>query len=156
MIEDITRDGWRVTPKVDSLTEAGAKLSRTVPAGTVVMAVSGNIGLSAQLAVDACIHDGFVAFMNLATDRVHDQYFIFCLKFLRQLHAQRMAGAIFQNITTHDVKRMQIPVPPLSLQRQFSARVGEVHALQTRQAESRRRLDDLFQSMLHRAFQGEL
>src|SRR5258706_164808 len=65
MIEDITRDGWLVTPRVDSLTELGATMSRPVKAGTIVMAVSGNIGLCAQLAVDACIHDGFVAFKEL-------------------------------------------------------------------------------------------
>jgi len=41
MIEDITRDGWWVTPRVDSLTFEGARLSRPVKAGTVVMAVRG-------------------------------------------------------------------------------------------------------------------
>jgi hypothetical protein len=34
--------------------------------------------------------------------------------------------------------------------------VAEVRALETKQAESRRRLDDLFASLLHRAFRGEL
>jgi hypothetical protein len=34
--------------------------------------------------------------------------------------------------------------------------VTEIRAMQGEQAASRRRLDDLFQSMLHRAFQGEL
>jgi hypothetical protein len=34
--------------------------------------------------------------------------------------------------------------------------VSEVRAIEKKQAESRRRLDDLFQSLLHRAFRGEL
>ena len=38
----------------------------------------------------------------------------------------------------------------------LAARVSEVRALQAEQATSRRRLDELFQSLLHRAFQGEL
>lgn len=34
--------------------------------------------------------------------------------------------------------------------------VAEIRAMQAAQSASRKRLDDLFQSMLHRAFEGEL
>ena len=156
MIEDITRDGWSVTPCVDSLTELGATMSRPVKAGTIVMAVSGNIGLCAQLAVDACVHDGFVAFKNLRADFFLPLFFGMTMGQMRQSHQRNQAGAIFQNITTTDVKTMKIPVPPMSLQEEFAARVAEIRAMQTEQATSRRRLDNLFQSMLHRAFQSEL
>ena len=37
-----------------------------------------------------------------------------------------------------------------------TARVAEIRAMEIQQAASRRRLDDLFHSMLHRAFQDEL
>lgn len=46
MGEDVTRDGKYVTPKIDSLTIEGAKLSRPMPKGTLVMICSGNVGLS--------------------------------------------------------------------------------------------------------------
>jgi type I restriction enzyme S subunit len=65
MIADITRDGMNVTPKIDTLTAEGAKRSRPMPAGSVVMAVSGAVGLPAILTIDACIHDGFVGFRSL-------------------------------------------------------------------------------------------
>jgi hypothetical protein len=38
----------------------------------------------------------------------------------------------------------------------ISVRVTDIRAMQVEQTASSRRLDDLFQSMLHRAFQGEL
>lgn len=60
------------------------------------------------------------------------------------------------NINTERLGAIPIPMPPLALQRQFAARVAEVRALEAQQAVSRQRLDDLFQSMLHRAFRGEL
>lgn len=47
-----------------------------------------------------------------------------------------------------------LPIPPLSLQQAFAARVAEIRELEARQAASRQRLDALFQSMLHRAFNG--
>ncbi|HVB35488.1 MAG TPA: restriction endonuclease subunit S [Patescibacteria group bacterium] len=46
--------------------------------------------------------------------------------------------------------------PPLPLQKEFAERVTEIRGLEAEQAASRRRLEDLFQSLLHRAFQGEL
>jgi hypothetical protein len=38
----------------------------------------------------------------------------------------------------------------------LAARVSEIRAVQAEQSASRRRLDDLFQSMLYRAFEEEL
>lgn len=156
MIEDITRDGWSVTPRVDSLTELGATMSRPVKAGTIVMAVSGNIGLCAQLTVDACVHDGFVAFKDLRTDLAAPLFFGMAMSQMRQSHQRNQAGAIFQNITTTDVKAMKIPVPSLRLQKKFAQRVSEIRELEAVQAASRQRVEHLFQSMLHRAFNQAL
>jgi restriction endonuclease S subunit len=156
MIEDITRDGWSVTPRVDSLTELGATMSRPVKAGTIVMAVSGNVGLCAQLAIDACVHDGFVAFKDLRASVLLPVFFGMAMSQMHQAHQRNKAGAIFQNITTTDVKAMKISVPPLSLQKEFTARVSEIRAMETEQAASRECLEALFQSLLHRAFNEEL
>jgi type I restriction enzyme S subunit len=54
------------------------------------------------------------------------------------------------------LKAVTIPVPPLPLQQEFAKRATGIRQLEATQAASRRRLDDLFQSMLHRAFEGEL
>lgn len=156
MIEDITRDGWLVTPRIDSLTELGATMSRPVKAGTIVMAVSGNIGLCAQVVVDACIHDGFVAFKNLREDLFLPLFFGLAISEMREGHRRNQAGAIFQNITTSDVKNMSVPVPPLLLQNEFVTRVAEIRTLETAQASNRHQLSDLFMSTIHHAFNGDL
>jgi type I restriction enzyme, S subunit len=59
-------------------------------------------------------------------------------------------------INTTSVKRLRIPLPPLSLQREFAQWVTEIRDLEANQATSRTHLDALFQSTLHRAFAGEL
>ena len=64
--------------------------------------------------------------------------------------------ATIKHLTGVKLRSIPIMLPPLDLQRQFAARVAHIRALETRQAESRRRLDDLFQSLLYRAFRGEL
>lgn len=66
-------------------------------------------------------------------------------------------GAVGQaNINSQELKSIAVPVPPLTLQKHFAKRVGEIRVMQSEQAASRRTLDDLFQSMLQRAFSGEL
>lgn len=51
---------------------------------------------------------------------------------------------------------IEAPVPPLPLQKKFAVRVTEIRGMESAQSASRKRLDDLFQSMLHHAFEGEL
>lgn len=56
----------------------------------------------------------------------------------------------FMNTTI--LKALRIYLPPIKLQEEFAARVSEIRAMQAEQSASRHRLDDLFQSLLHRAF----
>jgi type I restriction enzyme S subunit len=65
-------------------------------------------------------------------------------------------GGSMKNLSMGKVLSMKIPLPPLKLQRTFAVRVAEIRDLETTQAASRQHLDNLFQSLLQRAFQGEL
>jgi type I restriction enzyme S subunit len=67
-----------------------------------------------------------------------------------------VTGSAQPKLNQANMNRMPIPVPPLALQKEFAQRVTEIRELETCQATSRTRLDALFQSMLHRAFNGEL
>ncbi len=54
------------------------------------------------------------------------------------------------------VKRMRIPMPPLSLQKEFARRLASIEKLKTAHRASLAQLDALFASLQHRAFRGEL
>lgn len=54
------------------------------------------------------------------------------------------------------IEQIRLLVPPLPLQKEFAQRVTEIRELEAAQAASSRRLEDLFQSLLHRAFNGDL
>ncbi len=54
------------------------------------------------------------------------------------------------------VKELVIPVPPLPIQERFSRIVQRSEQLQAQQWEAERQAEHLFQTLLHRAFQGEL
>ncbi|WP_312381496.1 restriction endonuclease subunit S [Stutzerimonas balearica] len=150
MVADLTRDGKVVTPMIDSLTAEGAKKSRPIEAGTVVMAVSGNVGLTSVLAIDACIHDGFIAFKELDVNKVKPAFLCELMMFLKSTHASRQAGAIFQNLTTSQIKEMEIPIPPLELQDKFLSISRKATELYGEEGFS------LFESLSQRAFSGQL
>lgn len=118
MVADVTRDGMYVTPTIDSLTTEGAKKSRPMKKGEVVMAVSGNPGLPSILAVDACIHDGFVGYRNLST-KVLPEFLYFILLKNREENKAKSNGAVFLNLTTDQIKGFLIPIPDTKEQRQI-------------------------------------
>ncbi len=92
-------------------------------------------------------------------DIEHPQHFttLMNLPSMKRRLADMARGAVGQaNINSKELKSIEFPVPPIGLQDEFAARVAEIRAMEAQQAASRRRLDDLFHSMLHRAFNGEL
>ncbi|MEI7733454.1 MAG: restriction endonuclease subunit S [Verrucomicrobiota bacterium] len=72
-----------------------------------------------------------------------------------QSFANGSAGSM-PNISKAQLRKVPIEVPPLSLQKEFAKRVTEIREMEAAQSASRRRMEDLFQAMLHRAFNGEL
>jgi type I restriction enzyme, S subunit len=61
-----------------------------------------------------------------------------------------------KKIETKDLRSILIAIPPLSSQKEFASRVKEIRKLEAAQVTSRLRLHAMFQSLLHRAFSGEL
>jgi len=51
---------------------------------------------------------------------------------------------------------MEVPIPPLALQRRFAQLVEQIEVFRQQQAQSHQRFNVLFESLLTRAFQGEL
>ena len=123
MVADITRDGMYATPKIDSLTYKGAKKSRAMKKGDVIITVSGNPGLPTILAKDACIHDGFVGLRDLKNDLILPEYLYFNLLAQHEIHGLQSVGAVFKNLTTNQIRNFEIPLPPLNTQQAIIANI---------------------------------
>ncbi len=152
MVEDVTRDGKHVTPCIDSLTIEGARLSRPVPAGSLVMVCSGNVGVPAILSVAACIHDGFIGFLDikeaLDKDFVYYQFNVA----LRLLRKSSTYGGIWSNLTTEILKEFPLVVPPLNEQKSLVQKISEFEALKRPIILQRVTVLDLKNKMLNAVF----
>lgn len=119
---DVTRDGKWVTPKIDFLTQEGAKRSRPCPKGTLTIICSGDVGIPSILAVDACIHDGFLAVINIDEARACKNYLYHVIASLKQrLDSSATHGGVFTNLTTTILKEFQLPLPPIAEQEEIAA-----------------------------------
>lgn len=90
--------------------------------------------------------------------QLHSYYVASFLRssFVLSFVSNAMAGANLPRIGQGALLGIRTPIPPLTLQEKFAARVSEIRELEAAQSSSRQRLDDLFQSILYRAFNGEL
>lgn len=116
MVEDVTRDGKWVIPRVDSLTLIGASLSRPMPAGSLTVVCSGTVGVPSFLAVDACIHDGFLGFSRIGSCCEKEFIYYTFVFMIDQLDTAATHGGVFTNLTTDIVKNLNLKIPPVSEQ----------------------------------------
>ena len=151
MVADITRDGMHATPLIDSLTELGAARSRPMSKGDVIITVSGNPGLPTILAIDACIHDGFVGLRDLSKD-VLAEYLYFALLALHARHGSLSVGAVFRNLTTDQVREFKFALPPLATQRQIVSEIDAELALVGANRELIARFEQKIQTSLARVW----
>lgn len=67
-----------------------------------------------------------------------------------------MGGAAITRLTLVKIKRIKIPIPPIKLQNQFADIVKQVETLKSYQSESKQQIDNLFNTLMQKAFKGEL
>jgi type I restriction enzyme S subunit len=65
-------------------------------------------------------------------------------------------GIVNRDLGLRRMPRIKIVLPPLSLQRQFAAIVHRFERLRAQQREAERQAEHLFQTLLQRAFRGEV
>lgn len=98
--------------------------------------------------------------MRLAPDRrnILPNYLFSFLKssFFRNRLLNISTNTTIKTFTAPSLKKIDIPLPPLPLQQEFAERMKEIEEEKERQAEGKKKLNELFNSLMQRAFKGEL
>lgn len=149
-------DGTVAETTSEFVTEAGLENSSAVklPKGTVCFSRTASVGFVTVMGREMCTSQDFV---NWVCGPELDPIYLMAALVQSRDHLRALAsGSTHKTIYFPTVEQFSIPVPPLPLQQTFARRVAEIRELEAAQAASRRRLDALFASLLHRAFAGEL
>ncbi|GGB73496.1 restriction endonuclease subunit S [Shewanella inventionis] len=147
MVSDVTRDGKYVTPRIDTLTIAGAEKSRPMKKGDFVIAVSGQPGQALILAIDACIHDGFAGLRDLDELKICKNYLFHFMNSVKVNFSAQAAGAIFKNLTTEQIRELEIPLPPLAEQKRIAAILDKADAIRRKRKQAILLADDFLRSV---------
>lgn len=156
LIEDVTRDGKYAYPKIDFLTKEGAKKSRFVKRGNVVLSCSGTrVAIPGILGIDACIHDGWLGFRNFNNVDNEFLYYVF-VKLHGKMQGEATKGGVFNNLTTSIVKDLKLGFPSLPEQTKiatFLTAVDKRIHLLTRKKE---KLEHYKKGVMQKLFSREL
>lgn len=88
---------------------------------------------------------------------VSDYLFFITIQSFFVKHLTKISkGASYPAVTDSQIKDIKIPIPPLSLQQQFTEIVNKTEVLKEKQKQSEQELENLFQSLMQKAFKGEL
>lgn len=137
-----------------------AKRARVSP-NDILLAITGNtIGLTAVAPID--LDEAYVS-QHVAIIRLNnlvDPVYIYALLTNQDGGQFQIKGNQYGHtkpgISLEQIKNFDIMLPPLALQREFAAWVEEARGVQSAQARSTEKIEALYQSMLSRAFKGEL
>ncbi|HEU4604511.1 MAG TPA: restriction endonuclease subunit S [Steroidobacteraceae bacterium] len=109
--------------------------------------------------IKECIHQNHVFRVRLNTNRLTPLYLNWLVGsergkkyFLRS--AKQTTGIASINMT--QLRSFPLVVPPVELQRAFENAIGKIESIRSSALEHQERLNQLFSSLQHRAFRGEL
>lgn len=139
-----------------NITDLGYKKSsaQMMPKGSVLFTSRAPIGYVAIADTDLCTNQGFKSF--IPTEAIKSEYLYQLLKMSKEKIINMSSGATFKEISGGRIKELKIPLPPIELQEQFAEKVRGINSYIKEQNEELANAKQMFQSLLHHAFTGEL
>ncbi|WUD72197.1 restriction endonuclease subunit S [Streptomyces sp. NBC_00510] len=150
---DVAGSGGYITRFTSTYSDIGLNQSRLWPAGTLCITIAANIAKTGILTFDACFPDSVVGF---TASPAKIEYIRAWLSFLQEALEASAPESAQKNINLAVLRNLEIPYPGEDLIRVFSERVKAIEAFKGTHRTHLATLDELFNSLQHRAFSGNL
>ena len=117
-IGDVPVGSKYITQSEEKITKEGAEKSRYVQKGDFILSNSMSFGRPYILAIDGCIHDGWLSISNFKDVFLSDYlYYLLSSSAIQQEMKKRASfGGAVQNLNADIVKALVLPVPPIEVQ----------------------------------------
>lgn len=156
---DIRNADKYVTDYSETYNETGLAQSKLWPAGTLCITIAANIAETAILSFSCCFPDSVIGFIpNEKLTTVDFVYYL--IQFFKSELQNLSKGAAQDNLNLAKFENMNFPLPPLPEQKRIvkeldtlSEKVRQLQEIYTKQIAN---CDELKQSLLQKAFEGEL
>jgi type I restriction enzyme, S subunit len=149
-ISDVTRSDMFLYETTQRLSGLGVRHSRPVSNGSLIMSICATVGRPIITAIDTCIHDGFVVFENLRTDK---HFLYYTLRSIEGDWARHGQTGSQMNLNTGLINRTEVTIPKTQSQQERIAEVflsmdAELAALEQRREKTRALKQGMMQELL--------
>ena len=139
-----TTDSMYITRTAQKIIPEGVKKSRYVQPGDFLLSNSMSFGRPYILAIDGCIHDGWLVLRdkNNSFDK-HFLYYCLSAPITYRKFKSMAVGGVVNNLNSEMVRGVSIPLPPLDEQRRIAATLDKVTDLISKRRQQLDKLDEL-------------
>ncbi len=155
--DNVNTPHYFLTKAAEGLSESGMAVARTAPAGSILITC---IAGSPDCIGNSAMADREVAFnqqINAVEPRIGHAHFLYAqIRLGKRLVQAATTGGMKGMVSKGRLEQVKLMFPPLELQRELAIRLSAAAACRDCQVASQSELDELFSSLQHRAFRGEL
>ena len=155
--DNVNTPHYFLTKAAEGLSESGMAVARTAPAGSILITC---IAGSPDCIGNSAMADREVAFnqqINAVEPRIGDAHFLYAqIRLGKRLVQAATTGGMKGMVSKGRLEQVKLMFPALELQRELAIRLSAAAACRDCQVASQSELDELFSSLQHRAFRGEL
>jgi type I restriction enzyme S subunit len=136
-----------------ALLESSAKI---ILPNSILIGMYDTAAFKLSISKTKCSCNQAIAYSNLEFNIANIYYVYFSLLIGKDFFISKQRGVRQKNLNLSMIRETEIPLPPLSLQKHFAELVQKVEALKEKQKESESELENLFNSLMQKAFKGDL
>jgi type I restriction enzyme M protein len=152
-IGDAEVGGKYITQTNERITPEGAAKSRHVKPGDFILSNSMSFGRPYIMAIEGCIHDGWLLLRNFAKELNSDfLYNILGSNIVIEQFERAATGGVVNNLNSELVRNVRIPLPPLATQKVIVAEIEKEQSLVAANRELITRFEKKIQATLGRVW----
>ena len=159
-IGDVPTSGRIITSTEEKITKEGAKKSRHVYVGDLILSNSMSYGLPYIMGIEGCIHDGWFVLRDYEQNFNKDYLCNLLISDIVQKQYKKIAaGGVVQNISSDLVNSVYISIPSLDEQRKIAgllSLIDERIATQNKIIEDLKKLKSAISERLFKNIKGDI
>lgn len=151
---DVSRAGLFIEDFTSTYSELGLQQSKMWETGTLCITIAANIAETSILKFDACFPDsvvGYKPFNNMNTIFVH-----YWFSFFQKILEASAPESAQKNINLKILNNIEIITPSIEQQNEFANKVMVIFEQKKKMEGAKSHMEDLYNSLLQKAFKGEL
>lgn len=152
-IGDATEGSKYITSTKEKIKPEGVKKSRFVHSGDFILSNSMSFGRPYILAIDGCIHDGWLVIHDKDNtfDKSYLYYYLGSPSIYNEFKALAVGGVV-NNLNSELVRNVKVAIPPLPEQERIVSELDCINGILEKKREQIKELDALAQSIFYHMF----